>query len=77
MEADGLIELDVAESIVNAVAIYKRLRSRSSQQRTRREYLYVIYGSTLEGIMVYSKGKPVGEKGEEVYYFLVWSKRAL
>jgi hypothetical protein len=29
MEADGLIELDIAESIVNAVAIYKRLRSRA------------------------------------------------
>ena len=26
MEGDGLTELDVAESIVNAVAIYKRLR---------------------------------------------------
>ena len=29
MEADGITELDVAEYIVNAVAIYKRLRSRS------------------------------------------------
>ena len=27
MEADGVTELDVAESILNAVAIYKRLRS--------------------------------------------------
>lgn len=27
MEVDGLAELDVAESILNAVAIYKRLRS--------------------------------------------------
>jgi hypothetical protein len=26
MEADGLTELDVAESILNAVAIYKTLR---------------------------------------------------
>jgi hypothetical protein len=30
MEADALTELDVAESILNAVAIYKTLRSRSS-----------------------------------------------
>jgi hypothetical protein len=29
MEADGLTELDVAESVLNAVAIYKRLRSHS------------------------------------------------
>ena len=29
MEADGLIELDIAESILNAVAIYKRIRSKS------------------------------------------------
>jgi hypothetical protein len=28
MRADGLTELDVAESIVNAVAIYKTLRRR-------------------------------------------------
>jgi hypothetical protein len=27
MECDGLTELDVAESIVNAVAIYKKIRS--------------------------------------------------
>lgn len=29
MEADGLTELDVAESILNAPAIYKRIRSNS------------------------------------------------
>ena len=29
MEADGLTELDVAESILNAVAIYNTLRSQS------------------------------------------------
>ena len=29
MEADRLTELDVAESILNAVAIYKKLRSKS------------------------------------------------
>lgn len=40
MEADGLTEFDVAESIVNAVAIYKRLRSRSRYRSQRTEYLY-------------------------------------
>ena len=36
MECDALTELDVAESILNAVAIYKRLRS-TSRFRVGRE----------------------------------------
>jgi len=39
MEADDLTEADVAESIINAVAIYKRLRSRSPLRSRRIEYL--------------------------------------
>ena len=39
MEADGLTEFDVAESIINAVAISKRLRSRSPFRSRRTEYL--------------------------------------
>ena len=42
MEADGLTELDVAESILNAVAIYKTIRSRSPFRKHAREYLYSI-----------------------------------
>jgi len=42
MEADGLTELDVAESILNAVAIYKTLRSQSPWRQQRTEYLHVI-----------------------------------
>jgi hypothetical protein len=42
MEADGLTELDIAESVLNAVAIYKRLRSRSPLRQQPKEYLYVI-----------------------------------
>lgn len=77
MEADGITELDVAESIVNAVAIYKRLRSRSPHRGSRREYLYVIQSTNLEGVMVYSKGKLIRERGEDHFYFLISSKRAL
>jgi len=55
MEADGLTELDVAESIIDAVAIYKRLRSRSQKRTRRLEYLYVIQATNLEGIMISSK----------------------
>lgn len=55
MESDSLAEFDVAESIINAVAIYKRLRSRSRRRLSRFEYLYVIQSTNLEGVMVYSK----------------------
>lgn len=77
MEADGLTESDVAESIINAVAIYKRLRSRSPFRSRRVEYLYVIQSTTFDGVMVYSKGKLITEGGEDKFYFLVSSKRAL
>ncbi len=77
MRADGLIELDVAESILNAVAIYKTLRSRSPFRGKAREYLYVIESPSLHGLAIYSKGKLVREESEEVYYFLVSSKRAV
>lgn len=76
MELDGLTELDVAESILNAVAIYKKLRS-ESRLRKGREYLYVIQSPNLDGLAVYSKGKLVKEEGIETYYFLISSKRAL
>ena len=76
MDADALTELDVAESILNATAIYKTLRS-TSPFRTSREYLYVIQSPTLDGLAIYSKGKLVREAGMEVYYFLISSKRAL
>ena len=77
LEADGLVELDVVESILNAVAIYKTLRSRSPFRRGAREYLYVIESPNLDGLALYSKGKLVREAGSEVYYFLISSKRAM
>lgn len=76
LEADGLTELDVAESILNAVAVYKTLRSTSPLRRSAREYLHVIQSPNLDGIVIYSKGKLVREAGAEIYYFLVSSKRA-
>lgn len=67
MEADGLTELDVAESILNAVAIYKRIRSRSPFRRQAREHLYVIQGTNLDGLAIYTKGKLVREADSETY----------
>ena len=77
MEADSLTELDVAESIINAVAIYKRVRSGSPRRRRAKEYLYIIQGTNLTGLSIYTKGKLVKEANQESYYFLVSSKRAL
>jgi hypothetical protein len=76
MEADGLTELDVAESILNAVAIYKKLRSRSPLRQRATEYLYVIHSTNLDGLMIYTKGKLVCEAEVETYYFLISSKKA-
>src|SRR5207247_926520 len=76
MDADNLTRLDVAESILNAVAIYKTIRSRSPFRGHRRELLYIIVSTNLQGIPIYTKGKLVAEMGIETYYFLVSSKRA-
>jgi hypothetical protein len=76
MEADGLTELDIAESILNAVAIYKRIRSESPYRRQSREYLYVIQSVNLDGLAIYTKGKLVVEGDVETYYFLISSKKA-
>ena len=77
MEIDDLTELDVTESILNARAIYKKLRSTSASRDTRREYLYIIQGTNLDGLVIYTKGKFVSAEGTGTYYFLVSSKRAV
>ena len=77
LEADGLTELDIVESIVNAVAIYKTIRSTSSFRQRSKEYLHIIQSTNLEGLMIYSKGKLVQEAGVETYYFLISSKKAI
>jgi hypothetical protein len=77
LESDGLTELDLVESIVNAVAIYKTIRSQSPYRKQTREYLHIIQSTNLEGLMIYSKGKLVQEAGVETYYFLISSKKAI
>jgi len=77
LDADDLTEQDVAESIVNAVAIYKTIRSTSLRRSNRREYLHIIQSTNLDGLAIYSKGKLVSQGGTETYYFLVSSKRAM
>ena len=77
METDDLTEVDIVESILNTDAIYKRLRSTSPSRNKRREYLYVIQGTNLDGLVIYTKGKFVEAEGTETYYFLVSTKRAM
>jgi len=76
MYRDGLTEDDVVESIVNAVAVYKVLRSTSSRRSSLHENLYVIQSTNLDGLVVYTKGKLAREFGVDVYYFLISAKKA-
>jgi hypothetical protein len=76
MDADDLTKLDVVESIANAVAIYKTIKSTNPYRRRRREYLHIIQSTNLVGMPIYTKGKLVVESGIETYYFLVSAKRA-
>ena len=71
MADDGISELDVAESVLNAVAIYKKLRSRSPLRVERKEYLYVIISPNLLGLPIYTKGKLISQGGRDYFYFLV------
>ena len=77
MEVDQITELDVAESILNAVAIYKTVRAVSPHQGHRREMLHIIQSTNLNGLAIYSKGKLVSDAGQDTYYFLISSKKAL
>lgn len=76
MEADDLVESDAVESILEADAIYKTIRSTSPRRGRHREYLHIIQSANLDGLFIYTKGKLVAEAGIEVYYFLVSAKRA-
>ena len=63
------------ESLVNAPAISKILRSRSLGRLQRREKLYVIISPTYDGTLVYTKGTIRKIHGVEEYYLLVSAKR--
>jgi hypothetical protein len=77
MEADGLTQLDILESILNAVAIYKTVRSISPNRKSAGERLYIIQSTNLAGLPIYSKGKLEADAEQEIYYFLISSKKAL
>ena len=76
LHADGLEPEDALESILNAQAIKKTIRSRRPDRVESREKLYVIENFTYRGTLIYTKGKIAREAGEEIYYLLISSKRS-
>ena len=74
---DGLSVEDVLESVVNANAIKKVLRSRSRSRVRAHERLYVIESPNFSGTWVYTKGTIRRKGGEEVFYVFVSSKLAV
>ncbi len=75
MAADDLTPELVYESILNAPAIYKILRSRNSRSG-KPEKLYVVKGMTFDGLDIYTKGKILTKAGTDVFYVLISSKRS-
>jgi hypothetical protein len=75
MLANSLTPELVYESILNAPAIFKVLRSRNPHTK-RAERLYVIKGLTFDGLAIYTKGKILTKEGADVFYVLISSKRS-
>ena len=74
MAADELTPELVYESIINSPGIIKVLRSRNPRTKSQ-EKLYVIKGLTFDGLDIYTKGKILMQKGADVFYVLISSKR--
>ena len=75
MARDALTPELVYESILNAPAIFKVLRSRNPRTK-KSERLYVIKGLTFDGLDIYTKGKILKKEGVDVFYVLISSKRS-
>jgi len=75
MKTDYLLPEMVFEAIWNAPGIYKAVRSKNPQTG-RRETLYIIKGLTLNGMLIYTKGKISSYESQEVFYVIISSKRS-
>jgi hypothetical protein len=75
MATDALTPELVYESILNAPAIFKVLRSRNPKAQ-RSERLYVIKGLTFDGVDIYTKGKILKKEGVDIFYVLISSKKS-
>jgi hypothetical protein len=76
LEINDLVLNDIRESLLTAVAIYKTIRS-TNPETGEREHLYIIQSPNFSGVAIYTKGKLRKEHGEDTYYLLISSKRAL
>lgn len=72
--SDGLAVEDVMESVVNANAIKKVLRSRALGRSRPGERLYVIESPSFSGTWIYTKGTIRRKGHQEVFYVFVSSK---
>ena len=75
MAGESLTPELVYESILNAPAVFKSLRSRNPRTK-KTEKLYVIKGLTFDGLDIYTKGKILSKEGVDIFYVLVSSKRS-
>lgn len=75
LAAESLTQELVYESILNAPAIFRSLRSRNPRTGVA-EKLYVIKGLTFEGLDIYTKGKILTKEGADFFYVLISSKRS-
>jgi hypothetical protein len=75
MVSDELTPELVYESILNAPAIFKVIRSQNRLTK-RAERLYVIKGLTFDGLDIYTKGKILTKEEAEIFYVLISSKRS-
>jgi hypothetical protein len=73
---EGLSVEDILESILNANALKKVIRSRSPKRAGPREHLYVIESPNYSGTWIYTKGTIRRKGGLEVFYVLISSKLA-
>lgn len=76
MEADGLLEADVLESLVNAASVRFK-RSTSPYRGGRQERLYIIVAPNSSGVLIYTKGVIRGAAAKEEFYVLISTKRSV
>ena len=75
MDADGLIEEDVLESILNAQFVRKK-KSSSRFRQSPKEQVYIIESFTYAGILICTKGVIRKDGDGEKLYFLISSKKS-
>lgn len=68
---------DIVESIVNANAIKKTLRSTSPFRKNTVEKLYIIESPNYAGVWIYTKGTIRKVAEDERFYVMVSSKLSL